>query len=86
MYNRIYMSNAKVGSIIDSIFDELAAAEKKHPEWPEDKIHAVAIMVEEAGESMQAVLDYTYANGDIEHLKKELAQTGAMCLRVLMHL
>ena len=71
---------------IDSIFDELRAAEEKHPGWPEDKIHAVAIMVEEAGESMRAAIDYTYSAGDIEHLRKELAQTGAMCLRALMHL
>lgn len=80
------MDKVKAETAIDSIFDELAAAEKKHPEWPEDKIHAVAIMIEEAGESMQAAIDYTYTNGDIEHLKKELAQTGAMCIRALMHL
>lgn len=81
-----YMDKIKAEDAIDLIFDELAAAEKKHPGWPEDKIHAVAIMIEEAGESMQAAIDCNYANGDLEHLKKELAQTGAMCIRALMHL
>lgn len=71
---------------IDMIIAELVAAEKKHPGWPEDKIHAVAVMIEEAGESMQAAIDCTYSHGDIEHLKKELAQTGAMCIRALIHL
>ena len=80
------MDKVKAEAAIDLIFNELEAAEKKHPHWPEDKIHAVAIMSEEAGESMQAAIDCTYANGDLERLKKELAQTGAMCIRALMHL
>lgn len=72
--------------VIQLIFDELRAAEKKHPGWPEDKIHAVGIIIEEAGESMQAAIDLVYNNGDIDHLKKELAQTGAMCIRALIDL
>ena len=80
------MDKVKADAAIGLIFDELAAAEKKHPGWPEDKIHAVAIMIEEAGESMQAAIDCTYDDGKVEHLKKELAQTGAMCLQSLMHL
>lgn len=80
------MDDVKAKSAIDSIFDELEKAEKKHPCWPEDIIHAIAIMVEEAGESMQAALDCVYDDGSIEHLKLELAQTGAMCIRALMHL
>lgn len=71
---------------IEYIFDELRKAEAKHPGWPEDKIHAVAILIEEAGEAMQAAIDCTYANGNVELLKKELAQTGAMAIRALMHL
>jgi len=71
---------------ISQVFEELSAAEKKHPGWPEDKIHAVAILIEEAGEAMQAAIDCVYAGGDIAHLRKELAQTGAMAIRALLHL
>ena len=65
---------------------ELARAEDIYPAWPTDKIHAVAIMVEEAGESMQAALDCTYYNGDIKRLREELVQTGAMVVRCLINL
>ncbi|MFH0995775.1 MAG: hypothetical protein V1844_09805 [Pseudomonadota bacterium] len=68
------------------IFDELIKAEAKHPIWPDDKIHAVAILIKEAGESMQAAIDCHYSKGDIELLRKELAQTGAMAIRALIHL
>lgn len=71
---------------IGLIFAELRKAELKHPGWPEDKIHAVGILVEEAGEAMQAAIDCTYSNGDIEKLRIELAQTGAMAIRALLHL
>lgn len=71
---------------VEMIFAELRKAEAKHPGWPEDKIHAVAILIKEAGEAMQAAIDCQYAGGDAEHLKHELAQTGAMALRALIHL
>ncbi len=71
---------------IERIFDELRKAEAKHPSWPTDPIHAVGILVEEAGEAMQAAIDVTYSSGDVEHLRKELAQTGAMAIRALIHL
>lgn len=71
---------------ISQVFEELSKAEKKHPGWPEDKIHAVAILIEEAGEAMQAAIDCVYTGGNIEHLREELAQTGAMAIRALLHL
>lgn len=73
-------------NVTDLIFSELRKAEKKHPGWPDDVIHAVAIMVEEAGEAMQAALDVHYRGRDIEDLRIELAQTGAMAIRALIHL
>lgn len=76
----------KKEKVIDAIFNELIKAEAKHPGWPDDKIHAVAIMIEAAGEAMQAAIDCVYSGGDIELLRKELAQTGAMAIRALIHL
>ena len=80
---------------IELIFRELAAAEEEHPGWPDDAIYAVAILIEEAGEAMQAAIDLTWLdkgalrgvrNELIGKLRRELAQTGAMALRALIHL
>lgn len=71
---------------IEMIFDELRNAEKKHPGWPPDPVHGAAILAEEAGEAVQAALDVIYANGSRERLIHELAQTGAMAIRNLIHL
>lgn len=72
--------------VISLIFSELRAAEKKHPCWPDDVIHAVAILTEEAGEAMKEAIDVTYVGKSINDLKKELAQTGAMAIRALLNL
>ncbi len=65
---------------------ELSQAEKLHPHWPDDVIHGVAIMVEEAGESMQAAIDQHYKGLPPDHLVEELVQTAAMCVRNIVHL
>lgn len=71
---------------LELIIAELRAAEKKHPGWPEDKVHALAILAEEAGEAVKEALDVHYTGKDTADLVKELAQTGAMALRALIHL
>ena len=74
-------------AVIELIISELRKAEEKHPFWPEDFIHAVGIITEEVGEAMQEAIDWTYTDKrNINNLKKELAQTGAMAIRALMHL
>ena len=83
-YGRAFAEHGHLA--VELAFRELKLAEEKHPGWPDDLIHGVAIMIEEAGEAMQAALDVTYAKGDIEKLRTELAQTAAMALRALIHL
>jgi hypothetical protein len=75
-----------ISKVIDSILLELSKAQLKHPHWPEDKIHAAGIIVEEAGEAMKEALDIEYGGGDIERLKTELRHTGATVIRALMNL
>ncbi len=42
---------------IELVFAELRYAERKFPGWPEDPVHAAAILAEEAGELVKAALD-----------------------------
>jgi len=73
--------------VIDLIFIELRKAERKFPFWPKDIVHGAGILVEEAGETMKAALDYYYGRTiDKSELKKEAAQTGAMAIRLLVSL
>lgn len=71
---------------IDAIQSELKKAQEKHPAWPTDIIHAVAIMQEEAGEAIRAAIQYEYEDGELAEVQKELIQTAAMCLRCLYNL
>ncbi|MBF8103806.1 hypothetical protein I1A46_01530 [Serratia liquefaciens] len=79
-------TRAVIQEAISQISDELAAAEKKHPSWPTDTVHATAILNEEAGELTQAAIDYHYDNGSLEQIRREAAQVGAMAIRVLINL
>jgi hypothetical protein len=62
---------------------ELARAKTKWPGWPDDIVHCASIMVEEAGESLKAALQYYYESGDIQEFIDETVQTGAMAHRIL---
>lgn len=65
----------------------LNEAKKKHPNWPVDNLYKqVAILNEESGEVTKAVLKYFDEGGTIDDVKKELEQTGAMCMRMLENL
>ena len=71
-----------------SILDAYEQAVDKHPDetWPKDVVHMTAIMAEEAGEAIQAANDVAHADGSLDQLRLELAQTAAMCIRCLVNL
>lgn len=73
-------------AIVYQILAELDRAYRVHPKFPSDPIHQVSIMMEEAGEAVQAANDLGFARGDIKHVKEELVQTAAMCIRVLLNI
>ena len=74
--------------LISEVFSELRRAEGKHPSFPTDPLHAVAIVGEEFGELTKAVLQQTYEphKQESDAVKKEAIQTAAMALRFLFNL
>jgi len=73
-------------SILAQIIKEVERAEAIYPRWPEDPIHAAAIIAEESGEIVKACIDFTYDNGTIKDIETEAIQTAAMCIRFLEHM
>ena len=78
----------QIMNAIHLIIGEYNSAVAYHPDstWPQDVIHMVAIMAEEAGEAVQAANDVVYSDASLEPLRQELAQTAAMCIRCLVNL
>lgn len=76
--------------ICNEILLELERAERKHPTWPADIIHAVAIVGEESGELIRAALQMQYESMNEDaammEVRKEAIQTAAMCIRLLKNL
>jgi len=60
---------------------ELNRARGLHPVWPDDQVHQVAIVCEEAGEALQAALNYQDHGKPFAEIRKEITHTAAMCER-----
>lgn len=76
-----------IKSIFEDIKEELNRAKRKHPFFPIDAVGRCSIMMEEAGEAVQAANDMVW--GEIndrtqrEKLKTELRHTACVCVRIL---
>ena len=75
-----------INDCVNVAVDELKRAEIKHPDYPTDPVHAVAILAEEVGELQQACLQWTYEGGAFEHVIKEAVQSAAVALRFLVNM
>lgn len=78
--------------LASEIIAELEHARSKFSTFPDDLLGSVVIMVEEAGEALKLAnemhqmhkgRDYASAK-DILDLRKELVQTAAMCMRMIL--
>lgn len=69
---------------INLIVEELEEATEAWPDWPTDPVHAAAVIAEEAGELVQAALQFCYQEADREPMGLEAMQVGAMAIRFLM--
>lgn len=63
---------------------EMDRALVKHPVWPIDHIHQAAIVVEEAGELLQAALQHKFEDKPFQAMQIEAIHTGAMAIRFLI--
>ncbi len=88
--DKIYIEEAaRQQAVLTSlVLTELARAEYIHPDWPNDLIHQVSIMSEEAGEAVREAnrLVIDHETDSLDDLKAELIQTAAMCLRIIKNL
>ena len=70
--------------IRNEVEKELERAREKFPFWPHDMVHAAAIVGEEAGELLQAALQYHFEEKEtLDDCDHEAIQTMAMCIRFL---
>lgn len=72
--------------VMQEILAEYERASRMYPAWPHDIVHAAAIMVEEAGETLQAANNYYHGQKEssLAMIRKEAVETAAMCLRLLL--
>lgn len=89
MTSKEYMTAKRsANSAMSEVLRALVLAEKRHPGWPKDMLYAAAIVAEEAGELIQAALDFEAYVGphNTTNMREEAAQTAAVALRFLIGL
>ena len=52
----------KTEEVLSLVMTEIIRAEEKHPDWPADPVRAAAVVAEESGELVKAVLDHDEKN------------------------
>lgn len=82
-------------AILAAVRAEIERATARWPGWPDDPVHAAAIVAEEAGELVQASIDFSYSLPDCAitgrnrrrvayaNMRTEAIQTAAMAIRFL---
>ena len=70
-------------AIIQDVLAELRRATRLYPAWPQDQIHAAAIVAEESGELVRAALNEAYHGTFRCDTDREAVQTAAMAIRFL---
>jgi hypothetical protein len=63
---------------------ELDRARQLHPEWPDDQIHAAALVSRESGELIRAAVNVRYGRGTKAEMRKEAIHTAATAIRFLI--
>jgi NTP pyrophosphatase (non-canonical NTP hydrolase) len=82
-------ANPGIKAVVGAICEEYVRATEVWPDFPTDVVHAAAIVVEEAGELLQAANNIRWKDDDIanrENLLEEATQVGAMAVRFLANI
>ena len=81
-------SAATLGSALLTICAEVDRATEKFPLWPDDPLHALAVLGEEYGELTKEMLQLVYEPHKTSPIavRKEAIQTAAMCVRLVLSL
>lgn len=76
------------GTVINLILAEIGAACTKHPNWPTDPLHALAVVNEELGELTKEILQFIYEphKAKPENILPEAIQLGAVVIRFILGL
>lgn len=75
-----------IEQIFTDVLLELERARRLHPTWPTDIVHAVGLMMEEAGEAQKEANNYYHGHkgGTLASIRKETIETMATCIRLLI--
>lgn len=73
----------KIEEVLSLVMTEIIRAEEKHPDWPADPVRAAAVVAEESGELVKAVLDHEEKNSSQYAIVTEAIQTAATAIRFL---
>lgn len=84
----------ETNKIWDAVNEELKKAKRAHPNWPDHVAAQAGIVCEEAGELMQAALEFKYEKGkkgrtrteQKQCMEKEAIQTIVTAIRFLENL
>lgn len=89
MKNNIESASARMRNSAERIYEEISLelenALRLHPMWPDDPLHALAVVQEEVGEVAKATLTLTYEPGKEtrERLRTEALQACATLFRFI---
>lgn len=84
--DKLILEMKETSRILTGIVHEYNKAKLKHPKWVTDILHADAIINKEKGELTKEILNLIYEDSNIEQVKKEAYQLGAMVLRFIENL
>ena len=75
----------RYGQVWLDVAREIARARRKFPSWPNDPLHAVAVVGEEFGELTRAALQLCYEPNKVTRgdVRAEAVQLAAMAMRFL---
>ena len=80
-------TSVPINKIVLSVLGELESAIEKFPTWPNDPLHALAVLGEEFGELTKGMLQMVYEphKTNLDEVKKEAIQTAAMAIRLILN-